>query len=51
MKPKNGSNPVAKYAKRFNKASVFKDRKKALKRGEHKHKHKKINIQSDSIAA
>jgi hypothetical protein len=31
-------NLVAKYAKRFNKAHVFKDRKKSLKAGYSKHK-------------
>ena len=50
MKSKKDSNPVAKYAKRFNKATVFKDRKKAAKRGESKHKIKRTH-QSDSIAA
>lgn len=49
MKSKNDSNLVAKYAKRFNKAAVFKDRKKAFKRGEFKYK--KPKHQSDSIAA
>lgn len=33
-------NPVAKYAKRFNKVHVFKDRKKSLKAGYFKHKTK-----------
>lgn len=36
MKTKN--NPVAKNARKYNKAAVFKDRKKAIKRGERKHK-------------
>ena len=31
-------NLVSKYARRFNKAHVFKDRKKASKRGYRKHK-------------
>ena len=31
-------NPVAKHGRRFNKAAVYKDRKRAAKRGEHKHK-------------
>jgi len=50
MKPKKDSNPVAKYAKQFNKAAVFKDRKKAAKKGERKHKNKG-NYQNDLIAA
>ena len=32
------NNFVAKYAKKVNKSVVFKDRKKAAKRGERKHK-------------
>jgi len=35
MKTKN---PVAKFAKQVNKAHVFRDRKKAMKRGATKHK-------------
>ena len=31
-------NPVAKYARKFNKSSVMKDRKKAMKKGDRKHK-------------
>lgn len=31
-------NFVAKHARKFNKAAVHKDRKKALKRGDRKHK-------------
>ena len=31
-------NPVAKHARSFNKAATFKDRKKALKKGDYKHK-------------
>ena len=31
-------NPVAKYCRRFNKAVVMVDRKKAAKRGSRKHK-------------
>ena len=31
-------NPVAKHARSFNKAATFKDRKKALKKGDCKHK-------------
>lgn len=50
MKTKKNSNPVAKYAKRFNKASAFKDRKKAAKRGDKKHKNLN-NYQNDLIAA
>lgn len=50
MKTKKDSNPVAKYAKHFNKAAVFKDRKKAAKRGESKHKRRNHN-QNDLIAA
>ncbi|MEO0442658.1 MAG: hypothetical protein AAFZ92_02815 [Pseudomonadota bacterium] len=38
MKRSASNNPVAKYARRFNKAAVHKDRKKALKRGQTKHK-------------
>lgn len=49
MKQKRQNNPVAKYGKQFNKAAVFKDRKKALKRGDQKHK--KSANQSDLIAA
>jgi len=51
MKPKKDSNPVAKYAKQFNKAAVFKDRKKAAKRGETKHKNRDAKQQNDLIAA
>lgn len=50
MKKPKDSNPVAKYAKRFNKAKVFTDRKKAAKRGHLKHK-AQLTIQSDLIAA
>ena len=32
------NNPVAKNARKFNRARIFKDRKKALKRGECKHR-------------
>lgn len=32
------SNPVAKYARRVNRAAVHRDRKKAAKRSERKHK-------------
>jgi len=35
---KGKTNPVAKYAHQFNKAATHKDRKKAEKRGERKHK-------------
>lgn len=42
-------NPVAKFAGKFNQSRVYKDRKKALKRGELKHKSKQWK--SDSIAA
>ena len=31
-------NPVAKYARKYNKAKVERDRKRAAKNGEHKHK-------------
>ena len=31
-------NPVAKYARKFNKSNVMKDRKKAMKKGDRKHK-------------
>ena len=34
------NNLVAKHAKKFNKSAVFIDKKKALKRGERKHKGK-----------
>jgi len=34
----NMRNPVAKYARAYNKAKAFKDRKKAAKRGYQKHK-------------
>ena len=49
-------NPVAKHAHKFNKAVVHKDKKKALKKGERKHKgsyesvEEKLNV-SDGIAA
>ena len=33
-------NPVAKYARKYNKSAVHKDRKKARKKGERKHKRK-----------
>jgi len=33
-------NPVAKFSRKFNKAKVYKDRKKAGKRGYVKHKSK-----------
>lgn len=36
-------NPVAKFARKFNKAAVQKDRKKADKRGYTKHKRKISN--------
>ena len=32
-------NPVAKHCRTFNKATVQKDRKKALKAGKRKHRH------------
>jgi hypothetical protein len=32
------NNPVAKHAKKFNKSAVHKDRKKAQKKGDRKHK-------------
>ena len=32
------NNPVAKHARKFNKAAVMVDRKKAVKRGKRKHK-------------
>ena len=35
---KNANNLVAKHAASFNKAAVFKDRKKAAKKGYTKHK-------------
>jgi len=34
------NNPVAKYARKYNKCAVHKDRKKAHKKGERKHKGK-----------
>ena len=37
-------NPVAKYAHRFNKAKVFKDRKKATKRGDTKYKKQRYQV-------
>ena len=37
---KKTNNPVAKYARDFNKAVVMKDRKKAEKKGDRKHKGK-----------
>ena len=37
-------NPVAKHARKFNRAKIYKDRKKALKRGERKHKQKSYPI-------
>ena len=49
-------NPVAKHAHKFNKSAVHKDKKKALKKGERKHKgsyesvEEKLNV-SDGIAA
>lgn len=43
-------NFVAKHAQKFNRSAVHKDRKKAMKRGEHKHKNK-LNQQRDAIAA
>ena len=36
------SNPVAKYAKKYNVATVQEDRKKAAKRGKVKHKGKHL---------
>ncbi len=47
------NNFVAKHAKKFNKSIVFKDKKKALKRGESKYSKKAIrnNIESYQIAA
>ena len=45
------NNFVAKYARKTNKASVFKDKKKALKRGERKHKNHKQISEHYSIAA
>jgi hypothetical protein len=36
-------NPVAKHARKFNKGGPMKDRKKAMKRGEVKHKGKQLN--------
>ena len=38
MDKKKTNNPVAKHAKTFNKAHVMKDRKKAMKKGDVKHK-------------
>ena len=40
---KGKSNPVAKFSKKFNKGGPMRDRKKALKRGEVKHKGKQLN--------
>jgi hypothetical protein len=44
-------NPVAKYARKFNKATVQKDRKKADKRGYIKHKGKKGGLDHDKDLA
>ena len=38
MKKKKINNPVAKHARTFNKSTVMRDRKKAMKRGDRKHK-------------
>lgn len=43
------NNYVAKHAKTYNKAVIFEDKKKALKRG--KLKHKSQQFKSDQIAA
>ena len=40
-------NPVAKNAHKFNKASVQKDRKKALKKGDRKHKGQRYEDSGD----
>ncbi len=38
------ANFVAKHARKYNKAAVFKDRKKALKRGARKHKKQRYSL-------
>ena len=40
----SNNNLVAKYARRFNRSVVFKDKKRAIKRGETKHKHQAHQI-------
>jgi hypothetical protein len=47
------NNCVAKYARKYNKAVVFKDKKKALKRGDAKHPKNTVitMIESKQIAA
>ncbi len=40
-------NFVAKHARKFNKTVVFKDKKKALKRGEYKHKKHTAPVKSE----
>ena len=42
------NNFVAKYAKKFNKSLIFKDKKKALKRGETKHAKKAMHFHKKS---
>ncbi len=42
------NNFVAKHAKKFNKSVVFKDKKKALKRGESKHCKKVLRRNTES---
>ena len=51
MKTRKTKNPVAKHARSFNKASIHKDRKKALKRGYIRCKSDFRNTQGDSKAA
>lgn len=43
-------NPVAKYARKFNKSNVMKDRKKAMKKGDRKHKGKYEDAQQTDTA-
>lgn len=43
MKRTTKTNPVAKYSRRFNRATVQRDRKKAEKRGYQKHKRGRHN--------
>ena len=38
-----GKNLTAKHAFKYNKATIFKDRKKALKKGDQKHKSRSID--------
>ncbi|MGH1485922.1 MAG: DUF7230 family protein [Cellvibrionaceae bacterium] len=42
--PNSNNNIVAKHARKFNLPAVFKDKKKAAKRGEIKHKHQPYQI-------